>query len=267
MTNANELFNLKENQDGTVAVSGRELYNGLEIETQYSIWIKRMIGYGFEENADYVEVNQKRLTSHGREHSQIDHVISLDMAKEIAMIQRSEIGKQIRKYFISVEKQYQNKLSKQNADSYMIEDPVERAKRWIEEQEQVKQLETDNVIKDQIIGELQPKADYVDEILSSTGTMTITQIAADYGLTAQKLNKILKQAKLQRLVGKQWVLYAEHMNKGYTKSHTINITRTDGSPDTMPQTKWTQKGRLKIHEIMTELGHEAQLVDKLEEEK
>lgn len=152
-------------------------------------------------------------------------------------------------------------------DSYMIEDPVERAKRWIEEQEQVKQLETDNVIKDQIIGELQPKADYVDEILSSTGTMTITQIAADYGLTAQKLNKILKQAKLQRLVGKQWVLYAEHMNKGYTKSHTINITRTDGSPDTMPQTKWTQKGRLKIHEIMTELGHEAQLVDKLEEEK
>ena len=152
-------------------------------------------------------------------------------------------------------------------DSYMIEDPVERAKRWIEEQEQVKQLETDNVIKDQIIGELQPKADYVDEILSSTGTMTITQIAADYGLTAQKLNKILKQAKLQRLVGKQWVLYAEHMNKGYTKSHTINITRTDGSPDTMPQTKWTQKGRLKIHEIMTELGYEAQLVDKLEEEK
>ena len=158
-------------------------------------------------------------------------------------------------------------INEQPKDSYMIEDPVERAKRWIEEQEQVKQLETDNVIKDQIIGELQPKADYVDEILSSTGTMTITQIAADYGLTAQKLNKILKQAKLQRLVGKQWVLYAEHMNKGYTKSHTINITRTDGSPDTMPQTKWTQKGRLKIHEIMTELGHEAQLVDKLEEEK
>lgn len=158
-------------------------------------------------------------------------------------------------------------INEQPKDSYMIDDPVERAKRWIEEAEQRKQLETDNAVKEQIIGELQPKADYVDKILSSTGTMTITQIAADYGLTAQKLNKILKQAKLQRLVGKQWVLYAEHMNKGYTKSHTINITRTDGSPDTMPQTKWTQKGRLKIHEIMTELGHEAQLVDKLEEEK
>ena len=149
----------------------------------------------------------------------------------------------------------------QNTDSYMIEDPVERAKRWIEEQEQRKQLETDNVIKDQIIGELQPKADYVDKILESTGTMTITQIAADYGLTAQKLNKLLKEAKLQRQVGKQWVLYANHMNKGYTKSHTINITRTDGSPDTMPQTRWTQKGRLKIHDVLTELGYEAQLTE------
>ena len=148
----------------------------------------------------------------------------------------------------------------QNADSYMIEDPVERAKRWIEEQEQRKQLETDNAIKDQMIGELQPKADYVDKILESAGTMTITQIAADYGLTAQKLNKLLKEAKLQRQVGKQWVLYANHMNKGYTKSHTINITRTDGSPDTMPQTRWTQKGRLKIHDVLTELGYEAQVI-------
>lgn len=149
----------------------------------------------------------------------------------------------------------------QNTDSYMIEDPVERAKRWIEEQEQRKQLETDNAIKQQIIGELQPKSDYVDKILESTGTMTITQIAADYGLTAQKLNKLLKEAKLQRQVGKQWVLYANHMNKGYTKSHTINITRADGSPDTMPQTRWTQKGRLKIHDVLTELGYEAQLTE------
>ena len=156
-----------------------------------------------------------------------------------------------------------NEMEKQitvKEDSYMIDDPVERAKRWIEEQEERKQLETDNAVKEQIIGELQPKADYVDKILESTGTMTITQIAADYGLTAQKLNKLLKEAKLQRQVGKQWVLYANHMNKGYTKSHTINITRTDGSPDTMPQTRWTQKGRLKIHDVLTELGYEAQVI-------
>ncbi|EZX25691.1 hypothetical protein V070_00189 [Staphylococcus aureus C0673] len=138
------------------------------------------------------------------------------------------------------------------SDSYMIEDPVQRAKRWIEEQQEKLMLE-------QEIGELKPKADYVDEILKSNGTMTATQIAADYGLSANKLNKILNEARLQRKVGNQWILYKEHMNKGLTKSNTISIVRSDGRQDTKLQTKWTQKGRLKIHEILTEKGYEAQL--------
>lgn len=138
------------------------------------------------------------------------------------------------------------------SDSYMIEDPVQRAKRWIEEQQEKLMLE-------QEIGELKPKADYVDEILKSNGTMTVTQIAADYGLSANKLNKILNEARLQRKVGNQWILYKEHMNKGLTKSNTISIVRSDGRQDTKLQTKWTQKGRLKIHEILTEKGYEAQL--------
>lgn len=124
-----------------------------------------------------------------------------------------------------------------------------------------KKEKDNNLILKQQIGELKPKADYVDEILKSPGTMTITQIAADYGLSAQKLNKLLHQARLQRRVGKQWVLYTEHMNKGYTKSHTIEIVRSDGRPDTQPQTRWTQKGRLKIHEIMTDFGYEAEVTE------
>mgnify|MGYP002712280906 FL=1 len=143
--------------------------------------------------------------------------------------------------------------------SYMIDDPVKRAEKWIEEQKEKERLLEQNSIQQQQIGELKPKADYVDEILKSPGTMTITQIAADYGLSAQKLNKLLHQARLQRRVGKQWVLYTEHMNKGYTKSHTIEIVRSDGRPDTQPQTRWTQKGRLKIHEIMTDFGYEAEV--------
>lgn len=145
--------------------------------------------------------------------------------------------------------------------SYMIDDPVKRAEKWIEEQKEKERLLEQNSIQQQQIGELKPKADYVDEILKSPGTMTITQIAADYGLSAQKLNKLLHQARLQRRVGKQWVLYTEHMNKGYTKSHTIEIVRSDGRPDTQPQTRWTQKGRLKIHEIMTDFGYEAEVTE------
>ncbi|HEA2728736.1 TPA: phage antirepressor KilAC domain-containing protein [Staphylococcus aureus] len=114
-----------------------------------------------------------------------------------------------------------------------------------------------NLLLQQEIGELKPKADYVDEILKSTGTLATTQIAADYGISAQKLNKLLHEARLQRKVNKQWVLYSEHMGKSYTESDTIPIVRSDGREDTVLQTRWTQKGRLKIHEIMTEFGYEA----------
>lgn len=98
-----------------------------------------------------------------------------------------------------------------------------------------------NLLLQQEIGELKPKADYVDEILKSTGTLATTQIAADYGISAQKLNKLLHEARLQRKVNKQWVLYSEHMGKSYTDSDTITIVRSDGREDTVLQTRWTQK--------------------------
>jgi phage antirepressor YoqD-like protein len=115
-------------------------------------------------------------------------------------------------------------------------------------------LQAENDTQKQLIGELQPKADYVDYILSSVGTMTITQIAADYGISAKALNKILKEERIQRKVDDQWILYHEHMNKGYTKSETIPITRSDGCTDTKLFTKWLQKGRLKINEVLNQRG-------------
>lgn len=145
------------------------------------------------------------------------------------------------------------------ATDSVIEQTIQNPDYIITVLTEYKKEKEQNLLLQQQIGELKPKADYVDEILKSPGTMTITQIAADYGLSAQKLNKLLHQARLQRRVGKQWVLYTEHMNKGYTKSHTIEIVRSDGRPDTQPQTRWTQKGRLKIHEIMTDFGYEAEV--------
>lgn len=107
MTNVNELFNLKENKDGTVAVSGRELHKGLEVGTKYKDWIKRMLEYGFEYGHDYLdEVVKVEAQKRERTYEQLDHILTIDTAKEIAMIQRSEIGKQIRKYFIDIEKRY-----------------------------------------------------------------------------------------------------------------------------------------------------------------
>jgi prophage antirepressor-like protein len=99
--------------------------------------------------------------------------------------------------------------------------------------------------------ELKIKTRYVDSILKSKGTVTITQIAKDYGMSGPQLNKILHEEKVQYKQNKQWLLYHKHQDKGYTKSETIDITRSNGDPDVTMNTRWTQKGRLFIHEILT----------------
>lgn len=108
--------------------------------------------------------------------------------------------------------------------------------------------------QEQQIAEFKPVKDYVDKILSSKSCLAITQIASDYGLSAQELNKILHEAGLQRKVGDQWILYKQHMAKGFTKSETFTFCRSDGRLDSKITTKWTQKGRLEIHSILTKLN-------------
>lgn len=122
-----------------------------------------------------------------------------------------------------------------------------------DQQEQLENLKVENETQKQIIGELKPIKEYVDTILSSDDTMTITQIAADYGLSGMRLNQILHQERIIRNVGGQWLLYTDHMNKGYTKSETIIMKKKDGTDKAIATTKWTQKGRLKIHNILTSL--------------
>ena len=124
---------------------------------------------------------------------------------------------------------------------------------------EIKNLRTENAIQKQQIAEFKPVKEYVDTILSSTDTVTVTQIAADYGLSARALNKILWEEHLIHNVNGQWILYKRWMNKGFTKSETINVPRADGSSKVVMNTKWTQKGRLKIHEILTAVGIVAEM--------
>lgn len=103
-------------------------------------------------------------------------------------------------------------------------------------------------VKEQIIGELKPKADYTDMILRNKGLVTITQIAKDYGMTGTEMNKKLHELGIQYRQSEQWLLYKEYQGLGYTHSETVEITRADGRPDIKMNTKWTQKGRLFIYD-------------------
>lgn len=118
------------------------------------------------------------------------------------------------------------------------------------EVEKNEQLVLENKQKEQIIGEMKPKADYTDKILNSKGLVTITQIAKDYGMSGQAMNNKLHDLEIQYNQSGQWLLYSKYHDKGFTHSKTIPIIRTDGSPDTRINTKWTQKGRLFLYDIL-----------------
>ena len=101
----NELINITLNDSHEPVVSGRQLHEALGVKTKYADWFNRMIEYGFTENQDFLLLKNEQQTGRGG-HNKVDHVIKLDMAKEIAMIQRTERGKQVRQYFIQVEKDF-----------------------------------------------------------------------------------------------------------------------------------------------------------------
>lgn len=123
-----------------------------------------------------------------------------------------------------------------------------------EERAKNKALEAENEHQRQLIADFEPVKNYVDTILSSVDTMATTQIAADYDLSARHLNSILYEEKVQHNINGQWILYREYMGKGYTKSKTISFIRSDGMQGTRLETRWTQKGRLMIHEILKSRG-------------
>lgn len=104
------------------------------------------------------------------------------------------------------------------------------------------------------IVEMKKKTDYLEIILSSVGSVTTTQIAQDYGMSAVAFNKQLEKMRIQRKVNGQWILYAPYISEGYIKSKTIDITRSDGRPDTVMHTEWRQKGRLFLYNKLKEIG-------------
>lgn len=144
-------------------------------------------------------------------------------------------------------------------DSYMIEDPIERAKRWIQEQEEKKALavkvaEQNQQIEKQNeqIAELSPKAEYCDKVLQTSELVTITDIAKDFGKSAVWLNKKLHEKKVQFKQGGIWHLYQGYAEKGYAVTRTTIVEDRNGKERSMTHTYWTQKGRKFIYDLLAE---------------
>lgn len=126
-------------------VSARSLYKGLELKIRFSLWVSKNFE-SFEEGQDFTSVSTDTVVNNGARKPIQDYLLTIDMAKELCMMSKTEKGKEVRQYFIRVEKRFNEikAMSIPKPDSYMIEDPIKRAERWIEEAKERQELEHKN---------------------------------------------------------------------------------------------------------------------------
>lgn len=233
--------------DEEPTISARDLHKALDVQSRFSRWFDSNKEL-FVEGEDYNKCTSSTVVNNGAVRELEDYKITVLMAKHLAMMSRTEKGKQIRDYLIDLEKAW-------NTPEQVFARALKMADQTIAKlKDSVKLLSTEISVKNQIIGELKPKADYYDEILKNPGLVTITQIAKDYGMSGKKMNDILHDIGIQYKQSGQWLLYSKYHCMGYTHSETVDIVRSDGRPDVKMNTKWSQKGRIFLYDKLKESG-------------
>lgn len=212
-------------KDDTQVVSARELYKGLEIKRRFSAWVSDNFK-DFIEDVDFTSVRKSTEVKNngGIQIRELqDYAITISMAKELCMMSHTELGKKYRKYFLELERKWN--------------DPKEVVKRgYAILQNENKQLKIEN-------GILKPKADKYDRYLSNKGLITITEIAKEYGMSGVKLNQFLRDKRVIYKRGNKWFIYQKYANERYV-GYEIHL------PEGRRSLKWTPEGEMFIRELL-----------------
>ncbi len=230
-----ELIEIKK-QDNDICVEGRELHEKLGVKTEYKKWFTRMCEYGFIENQDYVRVTQK-CTTLGGEQNITNHIIKLDMAKEICMIQRTEIGKQFRQYFIECERRLKEQSQFKLPTTYK-----EALLQLVEKVEENEKLLLENQ-------EMKPKAEFFEAVTNSKTAIQMSEVAKvlDMGIGRNKLFEILRDNKILMQDNRP---YQKYIDNGWFRVVEVKYTKQNGDTDINLKTLVYQKGVNGIRKLL-----------------
>ncbi|MFD1485356.1 phage antirepressor KilAC domain-containing protein [Lacticaseibacillus baoqingensis] len=226
----NELIKVVENGQHQQVVSARELHAGLEVKTRFSLWTKQNFG-GFSEGTDFTSVVTTTVVNNGGKRELQDYAITIDMAKNLALMSKTPRGAMYRAYLIEVENKWN--------------DPAEVIRRgYALLLDENKQLKVENA-------KMAPKVEYFDKQMHNPGLMTTTVIAKRFGKSAIWLNRWLSSNGLIYRQGNNWVVRQKFAAEGYAGYE--NWSDADNS-HVVPLLKWTQKGQKFIYDCLIKEG-------------
>lgn len=225
---------IQEHKELVQAVSARDLYQFLQPTERFSSWFERQLQYGFENGVDYLGC--KVFNTLARQELQ-DFYISIDMAKEVSMIQRSEKGKQARQYFIECERQ--------------ATQPAFRIPQTLSEALRLAAIQAETIEQQQErLALIEPKAAALDVIGSATGSLGVRETAKTIGIAQNKF--------VAWCVNNEW-MYRDHKNKlqpysgriqqGYMEQRPVTFNGRDGTVRAATQPMFTPKGLARLAQI------------------
>lgn len=249
----NELIKIEMNENQEIIVSGRELHKGLGVESRYNDWFKRMLKYGFEENLDYIAITQKKVTAQGNETTYIDHVIKLDMAKEICMLQRNDKGRKFRKYFIECEKRLKEQQLPQltRKEELQLQLFSEDSLEVVNAHKELVKIEVEEATKPLLgkIEEDKPLVDFAETISKTSDSISIGDFAKlikDEGIKLGR-NKLFEWLRDNKYLMKDNKPYQKYIDNGYFEIIEYSYNTPYGSKFGI-KTLITGIGQIKIIE-------------------
>lgn len=175
--------------EGQQVASGRDIHAYLGVKTRYNDWFKRMVEYGFTEGQDYVLISESVAREGRGEVDRHDHAVTIDMAKELGMIQRTQQGKAVRQYFIEVEKQAREQAP---ANPYAAQIPQNYADALRAHAREVEAREA----MESYAKSLEPKADAYTAFMDADGTLSVGSVAKMLGLSQNKMFALLRNHEI-----------------------------------------------------------------------